>query len=209
MLIHANRDELLRLTKQAALAVPKNTELPQLRGIHMEANARRSMLTLTATNQEIAIQTSMSAVVEETGSMVIDAELMPSILALLPEENLDRLLQYLAHILPHCAERVKAIVPVFRERAGRYVHRLLYLRPCLFLKVVFAYNLSLLFLQLINVKFQLLYPAPQSVELLVYFQNRLIIQTVRFILEIQCDLHGLVGNMAGCSRDTRQRVAKR
>lgn len=89
MLIHANRDELLRLTKQAALAVPKSTELPQLRGIHMEADARRSMLTLTATNQEIAIQTSMSAVVEEAGSMVIDAELMPSILALLPEENLD------------------------------------------------------------------------------------------------------------------------
>ena len=89
MLIHANRDELLRLTKQAALAVPKSTELPQLRGIHMEADAQRSMLTLTATNQEIAIQTSMSAVVEETGSMVIDAELMPSILALLPEENLD------------------------------------------------------------------------------------------------------------------------
>ena len=31
MLIHANRDELLRLSKQAALAVPKTTEIIDLR----------------------------------------------------------------------------------------------------------------------------------------------------------------------------------
>ena len=42
----------------------------------MEADAQRSMLTLTATNQEIAIQTSMSAVVEQAGSIVIDAKLL-------------------------------------------------------------------------------------------------------------------------------------
>lgn len=89
MLIHANRDELLRLSKQVALAVPKTTEIIDLRGIHMEADARRSMLTLTATNQEIAIQASMGAVVEQSGSMVMDARLLPSILALLPEETLD------------------------------------------------------------------------------------------------------------------------
>ena len=89
MLIHVNRDELLRLSKQAALAVPKSAEVIELRGIHVEADARRSMLTLTATNQEIAIQASMGAVVEQSGSMVMDARLLPSILALLPEETLD------------------------------------------------------------------------------------------------------------------------
>ncbi len=89
MLIHANRDELLRLSKQVALAVPETTEIIDLRGIHMEADARRSMLTLTATNQEIAIQTSMSAVVEQAGSIVIDAKLLPSLLSRLPEETLD------------------------------------------------------------------------------------------------------------------------
>ena len=87
MLIHANRDELLRLSKQVALAVPKTTEIIDLRGIHMEADARRSMLTLTATNQEVAIQTSMSAVVEQAGSIVIDAKLLPSLLSRLPEET--------------------------------------------------------------------------------------------------------------------------
>lgn len=89
MLIHVNRDELLRLSKQAALAVPKSAEIIELRGIHMMADAQRSMLTLTATNQEIAIQASMGAVVEESGSMVMDAKLLPSILALLPEKSLD------------------------------------------------------------------------------------------------------------------------
>jgi DNA polymerase-3 subunit beta len=89
MLIHANRDELLRLSKQAALAVPKTTEIIDLRGIHMEADARRSMLTLTSTNQEIAIQTSMSAVVEQAGSIVIDVKLLPSLLSRLPEKTLD------------------------------------------------------------------------------------------------------------------------
>ena len=43
----------LRLFKQAALAVPKTTEIIDLRGIHMEADARRSILTLTATNQTL------------------------------------------------------------------------------------------------------------------------------------------------------------
>ena len=95
MLIHANRDELLRLSKQVALAVPETTEIIDLRGIHMEADARRSMLTLTATNQEIAIQTSMSAVVEQAGSIVIDAKLLPSLLSRLPEETLD--IQWTAH----------------------------------------------------------------------------------------------------------------
>ena len=77
----------LRLFKQAALAVPKATEIIDLRGIHMEADARRSILTLTATNQEIAIQASMSAVVEQAGSIVIDAKLLPSLLSRLPEET--------------------------------------------------------------------------------------------------------------------------
>lgn len=89
MLIHVNRDELLQLAKQAALAVLKSAEILELRGIHVEADARRSMLTLTATNQEIAIQTSMGAVIEESGSMVMDARLLPAILALLPEKTLD------------------------------------------------------------------------------------------------------------------------
>ena len=63
MLAHIKREDLLRLSKQAALAVPKNTTIKELQGIHLEADEGNSMLTLTATNLEITIRASMGAVV--------------------------------------------------------------------------------------------------------------------------------------------------
>lgn len=89
MLVHVKRDELFQLSKQAALAAPKSAGVMELRGIHLEADSRQSMLTLTATNQEIAIRTSMGAVVEQPGSMVVDARLLTAILPKLPEKDLD------------------------------------------------------------------------------------------------------------------------
>lgn len=67
MLAHIKRDDLLRLSKQAALAVPRNTTIKELQGIHLEADEGNSMLTLTATNLEITIRASMGAVVERPG----------------------------------------------------------------------------------------------------------------------------------------------
>lgn len=89
MLAHIKRDELLRLSRQAALAIPRSTTVKELAGIHLEADERRSMLTLTATNQEIAIRASMGAVVERSGSAVIGAGLLAGAAARLPEESLD------------------------------------------------------------------------------------------------------------------------
>lgn len=89
MIAHVKRGELLRLSKQAALAVPKNPTVKELAGIHLEADARLSMLTLTATNLEIAIRAYMGAVVEQSGSMVIRAKLLASIMAQLPEDSVD------------------------------------------------------------------------------------------------------------------------
>ena len=42
MLAHIKRDDLLRLSKQAALAVPKNTTIKELQGIHLEAEIGRA-----------------------------------------------------------------------------------------------------------------------------------------------------------------------
>ena len=89
MLVHINRDEFKRLAKQAALAVPKKSTIKEFSGIHIEANARRSMLTLTATNLEIAIRTSMGAVVERSGSVVRNAKALAGITSQLTEESLD------------------------------------------------------------------------------------------------------------------------
>ena len=89
MLVHANRKEMLLLASQAAKAVPKSTTSEAINGIHVEADGRRSMLTLTATNYEIVIRTSMGASVEQSGSIVVSSTLFPAILAKLPEENVD------------------------------------------------------------------------------------------------------------------------
>ena len=80
MRVHANRDSALVLAAQASKAVPKITTIPELKGIHMEADARLAMLTMTATNQEVSIRASMPAAVEESGSAVIPADLLPDIL---------------------------------------------------------------------------------------------------------------------------------
>ena len=87
MRVHANRDSALVLAAQASKAVPKITTIPELKGIHMEADARLAMLTMTATNQEVSIRASMPAAVEESGSAVIPADLLPDILKRLPGDQ--------------------------------------------------------------------------------------------------------------------------
>lgn len=89
MLVHANRQEMLLLASQAAKAAPKSTSSEAAKGIHVEADGRRSMLTLTATNYEIVIRTSMGASVEQSGSVVVSSTLFPAILSKLPEEDVD------------------------------------------------------------------------------------------------------------------------
>lgn len=87
MLAHIKRDDLLRLSKQAALAVPRNTTIKELQGIHLEADEGNSMLTLTATNLEITIRASMGAVVERPGNTVIDARLLTDIVSKLSKDS--------------------------------------------------------------------------------------------------------------------------
>ena len=91
MLAHVKRQEMLTLAYQAAKAVPRaaGAQADAIKGIHMEADSRRSMLTLTATNYEVAIRTSMAASVEESGSCVVSASLFPEVIAKLPEEDVD------------------------------------------------------------------------------------------------------------------------
>jgi len=62
MRVHANRDSALVLAAQASKAVPKITTIPELKGIHMEADARLANViqfeaytsTLTPLQQRIA-----------------------------------------------------------------------------------------------------------------------------------------------------------
>ena len=89
MLAHVKRNEILALASQTARATPKGAVSEAIQGIHMEADNRRSMLTLTATNYEIVIRASMGATVEQPGSVVVDPTLFPAILSKLPTEDVD------------------------------------------------------------------------------------------------------------------------
>ena len=89
MLVHVKRDELLAIAAQTAKAAPKTATSEAVLGIHVEADSRRSMLTLTATNYEIVIRASMGASVEQSGSVVISAALFPAAIASLPEQGVD------------------------------------------------------------------------------------------------------------------------
>ena len=87
MVIHLNRSEWLTAAAQAALAASRGAGSDCLTGIHMAADSRRMLLTLTATNHEIAIQASLRAVVEQPGQVVLNAALLPALLTRLPEEQ--------------------------------------------------------------------------------------------------------------------------
>ena len=87
MLVHVKRTEFLTAASQTAQAAPRKTSVDLLKCVHIAADSRGSTLTLTATNQEIAIQTTLGASVEEAGCAVLDAALLPALLARLPEEE--------------------------------------------------------------------------------------------------------------------------
>lgn len=87
MLVHANRKELLSVAMQVGKAATKGETVKELAGIHLEARADRSLVTLTATNHEVAIRSSIYATVERSGSAVIKAPLLCAMLDKLPEDT--------------------------------------------------------------------------------------------------------------------------
>ena len=81
MLIYVRREEALCLVKQVMQALPRKSTIKELEGIHMEADANRSILTLTATNLEITIRATLYAAVERSGSAVLPARFLADALS--------------------------------------------------------------------------------------------------------------------------------
>ena len=77
------------------------------------------------------------------------------------------------------------------------------------MEIVFANDLRLLFLQLGHIELQLFDAVLQNVQLLVDFQERRIVEAIRFVLKIQGNLHGLVRDVTGRSCSAVQRVGER
>lgn len=89
MLVRTSRQELLSIATQVAKAVPDKHADKELCGIHMEADAGRGLVTLTATSHEVAIRSSVQATVKKSGSAVIDDGFLLGILAKMPEDVVD------------------------------------------------------------------------------------------------------------------------
>lgn len=87
MIFHANRRELLHLAQKASKAVPEDLKLELLKGIHLAADADMGMVTLTATNMEVAVRASLAANVEESGQTVIMPHLLLGMLSRLDGET--------------------------------------------------------------------------------------------------------------------------
>ena len=84
MIVHAGRQELYSIAVHAAKAAARNTTIEELKGIHIEADAARGLVTLTATNIEVAVRATLPAAVQEGGSAVVPAQLFTGILNKLP-----------------------------------------------------------------------------------------------------------------------------
>ncbi len=87
MRVQCSREGLLLLAKQVSYAAARPPSPQELCGIHIQADAARSILTLTATNQSISIRTSICVETAECGSVIAAARLLPPILSRLPDET--------------------------------------------------------------------------------------------------------------------------
>ena len=76
---------LAKALSAVARAVPQRTTLPVLGNVLLEAVGER--LTLTTTDLEIGVRTSIPAVVEAAGATTVPAKLMAGVVAQMPEER--------------------------------------------------------------------------------------------------------------------------
>ena len=90
MQFSCDRKELLTAARRATkAAAPRTTPVPALSGILLQADASNFELTLTATNLEIAISSSVAAPVSESGGVVVDAGLLADMLSLLEGQTIE------------------------------------------------------------------------------------------------------------------------
>lgn len=85
MKVILNRQELLSLAKAADSIAPNHSTMDALKGVLLEATDD-GKLTVAATNLEVALERRMSADIQESGKMVLNARLFANMLELLGGE---------------------------------------------------------------------------------------------------------------------------
>lgn len=76
MHIHFIRSQALSALKKLQPALPRDNLIPQLSGIHLEADAERKEVTATARSTALAARISFPSEVEEAGSAVINGTIL-------------------------------------------------------------------------------------------------------------------------------------
>ena len=87
MNITINRTEMLDTARRMASIAPADSPLEVLRGVLLEADADSGKLALTATNVELSLMERLSCTVAESGTFVIDAQLLTDMMEKLPEDT--------------------------------------------------------------------------------------------------------------------------
>jgi len=86
MILEVNRLAMLEISKCVAKVAPSNSPVDVLNGVLVECNEDTGEVFLTATNHEVSIQQKLHASVKQSGSMLINANLLVGMMARLEGE---------------------------------------------------------------------------------------------------------------------------
>ena len=89
MYIHFIRSQALSALKKLQPALPRDNLIPQLSGIHLEADAERKEVTATARSTALAARISFPSEVEEAGSAVINGTLLCQLMEKFSGDDVD------------------------------------------------------------------------------------------------------------------------
>lgn len=89
LLITVNRAELLATVKRATTIAPPDSPLDVLKGVLLESDSARKMLTVTSTNLEIALVEKIPCSAQEDGALVYSARTLAEMLQRLPEDTVE------------------------------------------------------------------------------------------------------------------------
>ena len=89
MLITVDRAEFLAAIKRATAIAPPDSPLDVLKGVLLETDSTRKMLTVTSTNLEVSLVEMLPFSVQEDGALVYSARTLAEMLQRLPEDTVE------------------------------------------------------------------------------------------------------------------------
>lgn len=89
LLITVDRAEFLAAIKRATAIAPSDSPLDVLKGVLLETDSARKMLTVTSTNLEVSLVEQLPCSAQEDGALVYSARTLAEMLQRLPEDTVE------------------------------------------------------------------------------------------------------------------------